>query len=577
MANLPEQARWEDGIYQLETSDPVLAGPDGIDNRQATQLGNRTAYLKEQVESINEVLSDQAEKPNPFEQYMLREAVAAQAGPLAWLGTASGTANALTFALPAGSKVDAYQGGQYFQFKAAAANTEGVTAKIGTLAAKAILKSGGPGLVALDAGDLKPGVVYALTFDGQQFQLGSGASSSIAALPVGSMIPLPRAEVPTGFLELDGGVHLAAKYPDLAAYLGTTYNKGNEEAGYFRLPDSRGEFFRGWDHGRGVDAARALGSYQLDAFKRHNHGAPMWASSSFDTTGGPNFVGADTGGSATGVTSSNITSTGDDETRPRNLAVMWCIKAWSAPVNPANIDIAVLAAEVDTLRALSLIGGRQGLKVSAMGASPLVSVVADQLILGSVVQAKKLSAINLSIDSSKAGANGFDTGVLPASAWCSIWVIWGDAPGVAGLLSMSGTAPTLPPGYTHKVRVGWARTDGTANKYPIGFVQSGRNVQLLALRDMASGVLSQWTAIATGNFVPPTAVAVVGRAQNSNLICAVAPNASYDAWGVAYVYLPSGNGTASQQFRIQLESANIYGFSTASGSKISLLGWEDDL
>ena len=33
MANLTETNRWEAGIYQLETSDPVMGGPNGIDNR----------------------------------------------------------------------------------------------------------------------------------------------------------------------------------------------------------------------------------------------------------------------------------------------------------------------------------------------------------------------------------------------------------------------------------------------------------------------------------------------------------------------------------------------------------------
>ena len=47
MANLIEQAVWQEGIYQLETSDPVMGGPDGVDNRQAKQLANRTAYLKQ--------------------------------------------------------------------------------------------------------------------------------------------------------------------------------------------------------------------------------------------------------------------------------------------------------------------------------------------------------------------------------------------------------------------------------------------------------------------------------------------------------------------------------------------------
>lgn len=50
MANLPEQPRWESGIYQLETTDPVMGGVDGVDNKQAKQLANRTAFLKQEVE-----------------------------------------------------------------------------------------------------------------------------------------------------------------------------------------------------------------------------------------------------------------------------------------------------------------------------------------------------------------------------------------------------------------------------------------------------------------------------------------------------------------------------------------------
>ncbi|MGC0153075.1 LamG-like jellyroll fold domain-containing protein [Chromobacterium vaccinii] len=52
MANLQEKPVWETGIYQLETSDPVLAGPDGVDNLQGRQLANRTAYLKQQLDGL---------------------------------------------------------------------------------------------------------------------------------------------------------------------------------------------------------------------------------------------------------------------------------------------------------------------------------------------------------------------------------------------------------------------------------------------------------------------------------------------------------------------------------------------
>lgn len=52
MANLPESATWETGIYQLEEADLVQGGANGIDNMQGKQLANRTAYLKAQVESL---------------------------------------------------------------------------------------------------------------------------------------------------------------------------------------------------------------------------------------------------------------------------------------------------------------------------------------------------------------------------------------------------------------------------------------------------------------------------------------------------------------------------------------------
>lgn len=51
-ANLTESARWENGIYRIELSDPVEGGENGVDNRQAKQLGNRTLYLKREQDSL---------------------------------------------------------------------------------------------------------------------------------------------------------------------------------------------------------------------------------------------------------------------------------------------------------------------------------------------------------------------------------------------------------------------------------------------------------------------------------------------------------------------------------------------
>jgi len=50
MANLSETAEWVSGVYQLEETDVVQGGPDGIDNEQAKALANRTSYLKQEVE-----------------------------------------------------------------------------------------------------------------------------------------------------------------------------------------------------------------------------------------------------------------------------------------------------------------------------------------------------------------------------------------------------------------------------------------------------------------------------------------------------------------------------------------------
>ncbi|HAN8003694.1 TPA: phage tail protein, partial [Escherichia coli] len=69
MANLPETPQWEEGIYQIEVSDPVLGGPDGISNRQGKQLASRTLYLKQQVENGGSDLAKHIAAADPHTQY----------------------------------------------------------------------------------------------------------------------------------------------------------------------------------------------------------------------------------------------------------------------------------------------------------------------------------------------------------------------------------------------------------------------------------------------------------------------------------------------------------------------------
>ena len=52
MANLKEQEKWEDGVYQIEENDPVLGGENGITNKPIKQLANRTLWLKKFLELL---------------------------------------------------------------------------------------------------------------------------------------------------------------------------------------------------------------------------------------------------------------------------------------------------------------------------------------------------------------------------------------------------------------------------------------------------------------------------------------------------------------------------------------------
>ncbi|MFB2538798.1 hypothetical protein [Acinetobacter sp. c3-l95] len=52
MVAVKEQPIWSDEVRQIEPDDPVQGGEGGIDNIPHQQLANRTAYLKQQVESV---------------------------------------------------------------------------------------------------------------------------------------------------------------------------------------------------------------------------------------------------------------------------------------------------------------------------------------------------------------------------------------------------------------------------------------------------------------------------------------------------------------------------------------------
>ncbi|HIB1401446.1 TPA: tail fiber protein [Salmonella enterica subsp. enterica serovar Muenchen] len=64
MGKLTELEQWEDDVYQIETSDPVLGGPEGVSNRPQKQLANRTQWLKKQLEDANNALAEHVRSRN---------------------------------------------------------------------------------------------------------------------------------------------------------------------------------------------------------------------------------------------------------------------------------------------------------------------------------------------------------------------------------------------------------------------------------------------------------------------------------------------------------------------------------
>jgi len=250
-------------------------------------------------------------------------------------------------------------------------------------------------------------------------------------------------------------------------------------------------------------------------------------------------------------------------------------------------------------------GAFSNLVVSTTGLSAVVTVTADELSVGNSSGGyKTLRLVSVTPSFSVAGANGIDVGAVNSqtvSTWYSVWVISNGA-SVAGLLSLSATAPTLPAGYTHKARVGWVFTDATANKYPLTSSQSGRvggikvvtGTNSASPRAIASGTTSSaYVATSISQYCPPTASAILLRLYSSNangVVGAVAPNNSYGALtagtppSFTSTFAPlviSSPTNASpffmQQGRLMLESSNIYYISNSSLVTLLADGWEDNL
>ncbi|EAO8534943.1 phage tail protein [Salmonella enterica] len=316
MANLPETPQWESGIYQIEVSDPVLGGPDGISNRQAKQLASRTSYLKQKVEKSGTDLAAHIAAVDPHTQY------ATKASP-----TFTGTPTAPT---PANGDNSKKLATTEFVAKALAALAGSAPETLDTLKELADALGNDPNFATTVLNKLAEKL--AKDQNGADIpepalfvkNLGLGEGS---ALPVGVPVPWPLETPPTGWLKCNGAAFSSEKYPNLAKAYPTN-----------KLPDLRGEFIRGWDDGRGVDAGRQLLSSQGDAIRNIEGFADGGIGMSFDAIRGA-FYDAGTRSARMPNNTTDIGKTDDlgfdasrvvptaNENRPRNIAFNYIVRA----------------------------------------------------------------------------------------------------------------------------------------------------------------------------------------------------------------------------------------------------------
>ena len=163
-----------------------------------------------------------------------------------------------------------------------------------------------PALTKKDIGsDAIAGIAAATTLSAAN----RAATIADVGFPIGGGLIHFADTPPTGFLECDGSAISRTTYAALFAVVGTVWGAGDGTT-TFNLPNTLGEFLRGWDHLRGVDSGRAFGSWQDYDIKYADADILVRTGSSILAAGSAYPRGTYNGA----------------ETRPRNIAVMFVIK-----------------------------------------------------------------------------------------------------------------------------------------------------------------------------------------------------------------------------------------------------------
>lgn len=165
-------------------------------------------------------------------------------------------------------------------------------------------------------------------------------------IPTGTITIWTDNEIPEGYLECDGSLLNRETFKNIFDVIGTRYGSGDGST-TFNLPDLRGEFIRGWDHGRGLDPLRELGTNQTDTMREitgtiskastsmslfnEDSSEQVYASGAFEVTTGEFIPTTSNAATETGITGSfginlsNIMPT-SNEIRPKNTALMYIIR-----------------------------------------------------------------------------------------------------------------------------------------------------------------------------------------------------------------------------------------------------------
>jgi microcystin-dependent protein len=149
-------------------------------------------------------------------------------------------------------------------------------------------------------------------------ELDSEKAPLSAVTPAGAIMDFAMNAAPTGWLACDGALVSRATYAALFAAIGTTWGAGDGST-TFQLPDMRGYFRRGVGTNSDGTAAGAFAAKQVDELKSHFHNMGTLRNDATTGSGVP-ILGLDIGGVTTAIDG------GGAETRPKNIAVLTCIK-----------------------------------------------------------------------------------------------------------------------------------------------------------------------------------------------------------------------------------------------------------